>query len=158
MNNAHLQNHGQRNGYATLYCLIPPFTMNTSPAATLNHSEPIQENAGSSFFRSLSAPFVATPFLNAETNVPMPRVGNPEVPPGHEPLALPIFTSTGEWEWLNGQTFYDIHDLAVLHGEWSSFPASYHVKNNYTTDDEMHRTTVRACRAGDRTLAYINKS
>jgi hypothetical protein len=88
--------------------------MTTTPAS--NDPERIEENIGS-FFRALNAPFVATPFLNGETSAPIPRVGNPEVPPGHEPLALPIFTSTGEWEWINEQTFYDIHELAVLHGK-----------------------------------------
>jgi len=88
--------------------------MTTPPAS--NVPERIEENIGS-FFRALNAPFVATPFLNGETSAPIPRVGNPEVPPGHEPLALPIFTSTGEWEWINEQTFYDIHELAVLHGK-----------------------------------------
>ena len=52
----------------------------------------------------------------------MPRVGNPAVSEGLEPLAIPIYTSTGHWEWLNGQTFYDIRDLVTIRGGWDFRP------------------------------------
>lgn len=79
------------------------------------------ENPESSFFRALNAPFIPTPFLD-EPGSGMPRVGNPIVPEELEPLAIPIYTSTGNWEWLNGQPFYDIHDLITLHGGWHCRP------------------------------------
>jgi hypothetical protein len=75
----------------------------------------------SSFFRALNAPFVFTPFLSDES-ARMPRVGNPAVSNGLDPLAIPIYTATGDWEWLNEHAFYDIHDLATLHGLWDLRP------------------------------------
>ena len=70
----------------------------------------------SSFFHALNAPFVPTPFLEDEPRSGMPSVADPAVPKGLELLAVPIYTSTGEWEWLNNHIFYDIRDLATLHG------------------------------------------
>lgn len=71
----------------------------------------------SSFFRALNAPFLPTPFLeDGPRSGLLPRVANPAVPKGLGPLAVPIYTSTGEWEWLNNHTFHDIRDLATLQG------------------------------------------
>src|SRR5260221_5318919 len=82
---------------------------------SIGHSTESPHQNKSSFFRALNAPFTPTPFFEDEPGPRMPRVGDPATSKGLEPLAIPIYTSTGQWEWLNGQTFCGIRDLATLH-------------------------------------------
>lgn len=133
--------------------------MATSQAgsSTISNFSCGQNSDYSSFFRTLSAPFVAPPLLPVEPEAPMPRVGDPQAPQGLKPLAWPLHTSTGKWAWLNGKTFYDIHDLVTLHGKRHVLSLSNRLKRD-ATDDELHTMTIRACRVGDQTLTYLNKS
>ena len=136
---------------------LHPLIMATSQAgpstiANLPHGQNLD-----SFFRALSAPAVA-PLLPIDLEAPMPRVGDPQVPQGLKPLEWPLHTSTGEWAWLNGKTFYDIHDLVTLHGKRHHVLSLSNRLKRDATDDELHTMTIRACRVGDRTLTYLNKS
>ena len=93
--------------------------MATSQAGPSNLSR--GQNSESPFFRALNAPVVVMPLPLVEPEASKPRVGDPKVPQGLEPLAWPLHTSTGEWAWLNEETFYDIHDLVTLHGKRQEF-------------------------------------
>ncbi|KAF9535841.1 hypothetical protein CPB83DRAFT_901508 [Crepidotus variabilis] len=99
----------------------------------------IDPHAETSFLRALNAPFSPTPFPSSECHR-APRISDPQVPVDHQPLSKPLFTASGNWEWLNGQPLHGIQELESLH------------------DTELHKTTLRTCKAGDRSFACINKS
>lgn len=75
------------------------------------------ETSTSSFFAALNAPFVQIP-SSSSSNSEAPRIPPLVVPRDQEPLLAPIFTATGDWEWLNDKIVYDIHEVTTVRGSF----------------------------------------